>query len=62
MIKMINFLKDSLIAFLFLLFLKCCFGLKIRHLLIYILTTTFGYDFGYRFGQRLRHTQAIDFP
>ena len=61
MIKIINFLKDSLIVFLFLLFLERCFALKIRHLLIYILSTTFGYYFGYRFGQRLRHTQAIDF-
>ena len=60
MIKIINFLKDSLIVFLFLLFLDHCFGLKICHLLIYILSTTFGYYFGYRFGEKLRHTQAID--
>ena len=59
MFEIINFLKDSLIAFLFLLFLERCFGLTTRHLLIYILSTTFGYYFGYRFGQRLRHTQVI---
>ena len=55
----INALKDSLIAFFFLLFLKRCLGLTFRLFIIYILSTIFGYYFQYRFGQRFKHMQVI---
>ena len=59
MFKLINALKDSLIAILFLLFLEPCIGLTFRHFVIFILSLIFGYYFAYRSGQRFRHMQSI---